>query len=111
MKKVWLMVIGLVSVLLVAGLVGCSPGESSFTGVPSDIKVNLTNQQEGIWISGTGKVSAVPDIATLRLGIQAQAVTVAEAQAQASTAMDKVLSSLKDNNIAEKDIQNTFTIE
>jgi hypothetical protein len=47
----------------------------------------------------------IPDIAELCLGIEAQADTVSEAQAQASEAMDKVMEALKDNGVAEKDIQ------
>jgi uncharacterized protein YggE len=48
---------------------------------------------------------AVPDIAELRLGVEVQADTVAEAQAQASDAMVKVQQALKDNGVADKDIQ------
>ena len=48
---------------------------------------------------------AVPNIAELRLGIEAQADTVSETQAQANEAMNKVMKALKDNGVAEKDIQ------
>jgi len=105
MKKLWLVVAGLVLILAVAGLAGCSPGEGSWTeGAPS-IKVSLANQQEGIWVSGTGKVSAVPDVAILRLGIQAQAATVAEARSQAAGAMEQVTEALDDSGVKDEDIQ------
>ncbi|GAG42545.1 unnamed protein product, partial [marine sediment metagenome] len=52
-----------------------------------------------------GEAMAVPDIAELRLGVEVQADTVAEAQTQASNAMDKVQQALEDNGVAEKDIQ------
>ena len=51
---------------------------------------------------------ATPDIAILRLGIEAQEKTVAEAQAQAAEAMDRVMTALKDNGVADKDIQTQY---
>ena len=52
-----------------------------------------------------GKVMAVPDIATLRLGIEAEDESVAEARAQAAEAMDEVMTALTSNGVAKKDIQ------
>jgi len=106
MKKVWLLVIGLASVLAVVGLSGCSQGGTS--GVPSNLRVNLNSQQHGIWVTGTGKVTVVPDIATLRLGIEAQEVSVAEAQSKATEAMNRVMDALDDYGVAEKDIQTQY---
>ncbi|MFH1087199.1 MAG: SIMPL domain-containing protein, partial [Chloroflexota bacterium] len=51
------------------------------------------------------KLSVAPDIAELNLGIEAQALTVAEAQEQASGAMSQVLDALKAAGVKEKDIQ------
>ena len=105
MKKVWLAVVSLAVLLSVRGLSGCA-GSPSFSG--DGIKVNL-GQQEGIWVNGTGKVSAVPDLATLSLSIEAQATTVAEAQAQAKEAMDRVMKALTDGGIdKDKDIPIVF---
>jgi len=101
-RKRWLFAIGLVLVLGIVGLSGCDSG-SSVSGQISGL--NLNGQQQGIWVSGQGKVTAVPDIATLRLGVQAQAASVADAQAQAAGAMDKVMTALTDNGVAKKDIQ------
>jgi len=67
--------------------------------------VSLPQQNTGIWVTGQGEAIAVPDVAELRLGVEARADTVAEAQAQANEAMDKVMQALKDNGVAEKDIQ------
>ena len=98
MKKNWLVGISLALVLAIVGLSGCA----------APAKVNLVSQQEGLWVTGRGEVMAVPDIATLRLGIEAQADTVAEAQSQAVEAMDKVMTALIDNGVAEKDIQTQY---
>ena len=89
--------------VLALGAAGCTsiPEWESDQGV-----VSLPQQQNtGIWVTGQGEAMAVPDIAELRLGVEARADTVAEAQTQASEAMDKVVVALKDNGVAEKDIQ------
>ena len=101
MKKKWVWALGLVLVLVFAvlGFSGCS------TGSPS---IQLSSQQEGIWVTGEGEVMAIPDIATLRLGIAAEAATVAEAQSQAAEAMDKVMAALTDNDVDKKDIQTQY---
>jgi len=99
MKKKWLWVLGLMLALAVVGLCGCSPELSN---------VQLSCQQKGIWVTGQGEVTVTPDIATLRLGIAAEAPTVAEAQSQAAEAMDKVMAALKDNDVDKKDIQTQY---
>ena len=102
MKKNWLLVISLALVLTIVGLCSCSPGYTSLG------TVNFTSQQEGISVTGQGKVSAVPDIVSLRLGVEAQAASVAEAQTQAAEAMTQVMAALTDNGVAKKDIQTQY---
>jgi len=102
MKKSWFLVIGLALGLTTVFLSGCTP-----TATPT-LGGIFSTQQEGIWVSGTGKVMAVPDIATLRLGIEAQEVSVAEAQSKATEAMNRVMDALDDNGVAEKDIQTQY---
>ena len=103
MKKRWLLAVGLILAMVV--LAGCEAG-----GVVSgEIQtLNISSQQEGIWVTGEGKVTAVPDIATLRLGIEAEEASVAEAQAQASEAMDRVMTALTASGVAENDIQTQY---
>ena len=101
MKRNWLLAVSLALVLAVVGLCGCSPGSLVVSGLPS-------TQEGGIWVTGEGKAMAVPDIVTLRLGVEAQAVTVAEARLQAAGAMDGVMTALVDNGVAEKDIQTQY---
>ena len=88
MKYNWLLPVILVLMLAVFSLVGCSPG----TNVPIEIEgLILSNQQEGIWVSGRGTVTANPNIAILRLGVEAQATSVAATQSQATEAMNDIM--------------------
>jgi len=105
MKKTWLLATGMVLALALVGLGGCTSGATSEGVLPSGLKISLDNQQEGIWVSGHGEVFAAPDIAILQLGISAQRASVAEAQSEAATAMDKVMTAIKEGGIASKDIQ------
>jgi uncharacterized protein YggE len=108
MKKLWLAVIGAVLVLAVVGLTSCEGDGGVALGSNGDIRVSLDSQQDGIWVSGTGKVYAKPDIAVLRLGIDVQRETVAQAQAEAQVAMDQVMEALKSQGVDEKDIQTQY---
>ncbi|MCX7912354.1 MAG: SIMPL domain-containing protein [Dehalococcoidales bacterium] len=113
MKKFWLVMAGLVLVLSLAvvGLAGCSPGGTVRVDT-SALRLGAGSQQEGIWVSGEGKVKVVPDVALLSLGIEVQEKSVAEAQAKAAGAMDSVMEALRDAGIAERDIQTTrFSIQ
>ena len=87
MRKKKLLAMGLVLVLVLTGLVGCTSGTGS--------SINTSNQQEGIWVNGHGEVNAAPDISILQLGISAQRASVAEAQAEAAKSMDKIMNALK----------------
>jgi uncharacterized protein len=110
MNRKWLLFGSIVVVLLLV-LLGCS-SERAVSGGSLEIKGILNSQQEGIWVNGDGKVTAVPDIAVLSVGVQAQALTVADAQSQASGAMDKVMATLKNSGVAAKDIQTqSFNIQ
>ncbi|MBI4333876.1 MAG: SIMPL domain-containing protein [Chloroflexi bacterium] len=102
----------LTTLVLLAGLLGwgCTrvepvPGQATYPGVRDQ-------GQTGIWVSGQGEVFVVPDIVQLSLGVSAQTRTVAEAQRQAREAMDKVMTVLRSQGVAEKDIQTqSFRIE
>ncbi len=104
-RRNWLLAIGLVLVLAIVGLAGYSPGNTT----PGEIgNLNISSQQEGIWVSGRGVVTVTPDIAILRLGIEAEEASVAIAQSQATKAMEEVMAALTDNGVAEKDIQTQY---
>lgn len=61
--------------------------------------------QTGIWVSGEGKASVEPDIAILSLGVEARGAAVADANGAAVDAMNAVMASLRQNGVAERDIQ------
>ena len=105
MKKKWLFIVGPILMLAIVSLAGCGPGNTTLGEVEN---LNISSQQEGIWVTGQGKVTAVPDIATLRLGIEAQEASVAEAQTQATEAMDQVMVALTRNGVVKKDIQTQY---
>ena len=102
-KKLWLvLLLGLV--LIIAGLAGCD----NITSPPAKATIAggiFNSQSTGIWVSGEGKVTTVPDVAVLSLGVAAQASTVDQAQSQAATSMNAVINTLKAGGIAEKDIK------
>lgn len=103
MKRKLALLLGLTmaAILLIVGLSGCisQPGVAA-AGINTG-----GNNPGGISVSGQGKVTVIPNIATLSIGVTAQANTVADAQSQASAAMAKVMASLTQNGIDKKDIQ------
>ena len=110
MKKIIWVVLGLVVAVLALAASGCD----SFG--PAPLKPAATGgnagQNTGIWVTGEGKVTVVPDVAILSVGVQAQEASVARAQAEASTAMNAVISELKSAGVADKDIKTqSFNIQ
>jgi uncharacterized protein YggE len=61
--------------------------------------------QTGISVTGEGKVSGKPDVAKLALGVTAESDTVQKARDQAAGSLDAIVKSLKNNGVADKDIQ------
>jgi uncharacterized protein YggE len=57
-----------------------------------------------ISVTGIGKITLKPDLATISLGVQSQASTAAAAQDQASAAMTKIIAALKKLGIADADM-------
>jgi len=105
-KKIWLGIAVAVLVVVTIGLVGCSEGSGLALGAENTVSsVIVSNQQQGIWVSGEGKVTVVPDTASLSLGIEAQDISVAAAQDKANIAMAAVMSALDAAGIDENDIK------
>ena len=73
--------------------------------------VVLDRSTDGIWVTGAGRVSVTPDIATLRIGVETSAETVGEAMSEAANSMQAVIDSLTASGIEEDDIQTlTFNV-
>ena len=103
MKKRSLAIIFLVLVIVSIAATGCT---DYFGSSESAITSSIASQQSvGIWVTGSGKISVVPDVAVLNLGVQVQKDTVAEAQQEASGAMDAIMAVLDDYSINQEDIQ------
>ena len=94
-------------IILIALMVTVMSGCDSITG-PADSEVPLGSQQTGIWVTGEGEVTVVPDLAILSLGVEAQADTVAQAQSEATTAMNDILAALRNSGVEENDIQTQY---
>lgn len=71
----------------------------------SNAVLSPLGQPAGISVSGEGKMTLVPDQATVRLGVDAQAPTVEAARLRAAEAMAQVVSALRAGGIAENDIK------
>ena len=109
MKTKVVLALGLV--VLIAVLAVALTGRNTTAGVAAGQQLLASsgaNNQQGIWVSGEGKVTVTPNIAILNLGVSAQASTVADAQSQAVAAMNKVMSALTSNGVDQKDIQTQY---
>jgi uncharacterized protein YggE len=95
---------GIIIAVSAVMLVAAGLGVMGFTAAQSGELVN-TAQQVGIWVSGEGKVTVIPDVADLSLGVQVEAVTLADANQKAAAAMDALVSVLKAQGVADKDIK------
>ena len=89
-----------------AALVLLAVGAFGFSMSSDKASTGIVNQQNvGIWVSGSGDVTVVPDIAVLNLGVYVQMDTLEAAQAQAAESMAAIMAALESSNIDEKDIQ------
>jgi uncharacterized protein len=86
--------------LVMGGLSACVSVAAPESGPAED-----GGQQRGVWVNGEGKVTVVPDIALLSVGIEVQAASVDAAQRQASEAMDAVMKALKSGGVSDRDIK------
>lgn len=60
-----------------------------------------------ITISGQGKVTAIPDIAKIRLGLQTEKSTVGQAQEENSEKINRLIAALKEMDVDKEDIKTT----
>jgi hypothetical protein len=90
-KHLILPAVGLVALLAVA----CDNGDT----------IVQNSNQGGIAATGTGRAFGEPDVAVINVGVNVQRDTVEQARADAATAQTAVIDSLKDNGVADEDIQ------
>jgi len=69
--------------------------------------MTLSSQNNGIWVNGQGKVTVIPDIAVVVMGVETYALTVGDAQQQAAEAMDGLMAVLEQAGIDQSDIKTT----
>ena len=62
----------------------------------------------GIWVNGTGRASAAPDIAVISLGVESVEDTAAEARSSAADAMSGVMGVLTNAGVSLNDIQTSY---
>jgi len=107
MKRNLLLAIGLALVVIAVGVAGCS-GYIVPDTQNGGSGIIFSQQNIGIWVTGEGSVTVVPDVAILSLGVEAQATTIAEAQRQAALAMDAIMTELEEHGIAQEDIKTQY---
>jgi uncharacterized protein YggE len=66
-----------------------------------------TNPFAGIVVSGSGTVTAAPDVAYVSAGVTTQAATARQASDANSTTMTAVIAAIKAAGVADKDVQTT----
>lgn len=92
----------LVGVLVVLGTVVAKNLKSyQYIGKP-------TAERDTITISGHGKVTAIPDIATIEVGLMTERSDVASAQKENTEKMNRLIKSLKALGVEDKDIQTSY---
>jgi len=77
-------------------------------GSPRTISLTLTNAGSGgLTVSGSATVHAVPDLATLNLGVSSTAPTVKAVRAQTALSANRVLDALHAAGVTDADITTT----
>ncbi len=93
-KRIFLVVMGAILAVLLAGAYG-----------PPAFAEGDSNSPAGIWVTGQGSASGVPDLAMLNLGVEVLADSAADARTQATEGIDAAIEALEENDVAEEDIQ------
>lgn len=78
-----------------------------FGPIPFYINSVNTTQSNLFSSSGSGEITAIPDTATISVGVTKTAATVQDAQNQTNTVANKLITDLKALGITDKDIKTT----
>lgn len=76
-------------------------------GLPVSQISTVTQRQQLFTVTGTGKVTVIPDLAHVNFGIQVSRPDVKSAQSEANSIINRVSSTLKSLGIDSKDIKTT----
>jgi uncharacterized protein YggE len=112
-KRLYVAVIVVTVVALAAGIAYYSGTRAAASATPAGpssssstaAQLAYNSDSMGVWVSGEGKVTTVPDLAVVNLGVEAEAATVEEAMDEAAVAMNRVIDSLHSNGVADADIK------
>ena len=122
MKRKLLSLSALFAVIVTATLaVACTDDSSDFeeavmeeltaiSATTDQLSQSLDQEQsaaddEGILVTGEGRLSVEPDLAEVSIGIEAQAETVSQARTDAAEAMSRVVAAVKARGLSDADIQ------
>lgn len=75
------------------------------SGMARQVATEESGRERTIHVSGSGRVSARPDIAVVRLGVQTEAEAAAEALSTNSRQMQALIDVMSESGIAQEDIQ------
>ena len=92
--------------ILALALVGCNAAQAGGTAAPA-AQSGSTAVAGGVTVVGQGTAYGQPDQATVVVGVESFAATVAEATTQNQTTLDNVMAALSAAGIAAEDIQTT----
>lgn len=92
--------------ILALALVGCNAAQAGGTAAPA-AQSGSTAIAGGVTVVGQGTAYGQPDQATVVVGVESFAATVAEATTQNQTTLDNVMAALSAAGIAAEDIQTT----
>lgn len=91
--------VGLLAGPVLAGVTAPRPYATPVNAAATD-----TTPEHTIAVSGVGKVTVIPDMATIRLGVSIERTTAKAARQAAATAMTKIVAAIRKLGIADKDI-------
>lgn len=107
MSKHKIIVIGTLISLLVLAIAGCGqlPAAPAATGTQPVLAQSDPSPARTITVVGSGSAFVEPDVAQANVGVNVTAPTIQEASDEVNQRMSAVLATLKEEGIAEKDIQ------
>ena len=91
-----------------SSMVPANPGSSVVRSDGASTPIyQVSSGPAGIWVHGQGKLSLVPDLALLNLGVETTAKTVSKARNEAAKAMNAIIEAARRHDLSERDVQTT----